>query len=219
MTDSPGQRRTVLVPDLDGELLAPLRELEEVLLSLSMWEDDDVEDPPTDRAPLTLPAPLANGAALAAVQRLAAALGPTQSLGPEHGRLLAPNGVSEHAPLSVLELAAADVEVLSAAAAELGRPGLDPDIADLVAHHAANLGGTYRAGVDRAELVSLVARLAGLLDLEATDDTRRLVARLSANSPGRDLALTEEEERAYQRTADRLNHMWALGSGIDRYLY
>jgi hypothetical protein len=56
-------RRTVLVPDLDGELLAPLRALEEILLSLSLWEDDDREDPPTDREPVALPAPLADGVA------------------------------------------------------------------------------------------------------------------------------------------------------------
>lgn len=116
--------RTVLVPDLDGELLVPLRALEEVLLSLSMWEDDDVEDPPEDREPLALPEPLANGYALA-----------------------------------------------------------------------------------------------GLLDLEATDDSRLLVERLRVNPPERDLALTDAEERAYARTADRLNHMWAHGSGIDRFLY
>ncbi len=36
----PGQR-TVLVVDLDGEPLAPLRALEEILLCLGMWEDDD----------------------------------------------------------------------------------------------------------------------------------------------------------------------------------
>lgn len=210
--------RTVLVPDLDGELLVPLRALEEVLLSLSLWEDDDREDPPTDREPVTLPAPLADGVALAAVQRLAAALGPTQSRGPELGRLLAPDGSYEHAALTVLELPAVDVETLSATAVALGHPLLDPDVADVVQTFAEQLGDTYQR-VDRTELVSRVARLAGLLDLEATDDSRRLVERLQANPPGLDLALTDEEEAAYVRTADRLNRMWALGSGVDRYLY
>jgi hypothetical protein len=212
--------RTVLVPDLDGELLVPLRALEEVLLSLGLWEDDDLEDPPEDREPVRLPEPLANGVALAAVQRVAAALRPTQSLGPDHGRLLGPDGSYEHAPLTVLELPAADVATLSATAAALGHPALDPDIADVVTTHAQTLGGTYRVpGADRTELVSLTARLAGLLDLEATDDSRLLVERLRPNPPERDLALTEEEERAYVRTADRLNAMWAHGSGIDRFLY
>jgi hypothetical protein len=114
----------------------------------------------------------------------------------------------------VLELSGEDVAILSATAAALGHPLLDPDVADVVQTYAE----TYRR-VDRTELVSLVARLAGLLDLEATADSRLLVERLSANPPGLDLALTDEEELAYVRTADRLNHMWALGSGIDRYLY
>jgi hypothetical protein len=207
-------RRTVLVPDLDGELLAPLRALEEILLSLSLWEDDDREDPPTDREPVALPAPLADGVALGAVQRLAGALRRTQSIGAERGRLLGPDGSYEHARLTVLELSGEDVAILSATAAALGHPLLDPDVADVVQTYAE----TYRR-VDRTELVSLVARLAGLLDLEATADSRLLVERLSANPPGLDLALTDEEELAYVRTADRLNHMWALGSGIDRYLY
>jgi hypothetical protein len=210
--------RVVLVPDLDGELLAPLRALEEVLLSLAMWEDDDLEDPPTDRQPVTLPAPLAGGVALAAVQRLADALRPTQSVGPDRGRILGPDGRYEHAPLTVLELPAADVETLSATAAALGHPLLDPDVADVVQTYAEQLGDAYRR-VDRTELVSLIARVAGLLDLEATDDTALLVARLRSSPPGLDLALSEDEEAAYVRTADRLNAMWALGSGIDRYLY
>lgn len=80
MTDPDEQ--TVLIPDLDGELLAPLRTLEEVLLSLATWEADDREDPPEVREPLSLPAPLANGVALGTVQRLAGRLQRTQSLSP-----------------------------------------------------------------------------------------------------------------------------------------
>ena len=54
----PGQR-TVLVVDLDGEPLAPLRALEEILLCLGTWEDDDRGDVGTDTEPLRLPEPLA----------------------------------------------------------------------------------------------------------------------------------------------------------------
>lgn len=215
-----GELRTVLVPDLDGELLAPLRALEEVLLSLGMWEDDDREDPPDARDVLRLPDPLAGRVALAVVQRLAAALRPTQSLGPEHGRLLGPDGRYEHAPLTVLELPTGDVEVLSATAAALGRPGLDPDVADVVQTYAEDLGGVHRVpGSGRTELVSLIARLAGLLDLAPTEDTELLTARLSASPADVDLALTEAEDRAYARTVDRMNAMWAHGSGIDRFQY
>ncbi len=113
------------------------------------------------------------------MQRLLTALAPTQTRGPGRGRLLAPDGRYEHAPLTVLTLPAADIDLLRATAAALGHPGLDPDIAELIDAFA---GGCRRTG--RTELVSLLARLAGLLDLSPTDDTRLLTARLRATPPG-----------------------------------
>ncbi|SFD96056.1 hypothetical protein SAMN05216574_101440 [Blastococcus tunisiensis] len=113
----------MLVVDLDGEPLTPLRALEEILLCLSTWEDDDRQDPGTDTEPLRLQAPLADRVALAAVQRLVAALAPTQSQGPGRGRLLTPGGRYEHAPMTALTLPAADIELLCATAAALGPPG------------------------------------------------------------------------------------------------
>jgi hypothetical protein len=208
----------VLVVDLDGEPLAPLRALEEILLCLGTWEVDDRRDPRADTEPLRLPAPLADRVALATVQRLLTALAPTQSRGPGCGRLLAPDGRYEHAPMTALTLPAADIDLPSAAAATLGHPRLDPDIAELVDAHAEHLGDTYRR-VDRTELVSLLARLAGLLDLAPTDDTRLLTARLLTTPPGTDCVLSDAEEAAHARTADRMNHVWGHGSGIDRYLY
>ena len=59
----------VLVVELDGQPLAVLSVLEELLTDLAAWEESDATDPPHHRAPLRLPAPLA------AVRRLAAALG------------------------------------------------------------------------------------------------------------------------------------------------
>ena len=212
----PGQQ-TVLVVDLDGEPLAPLRALEEILLCLGMWEDDDRWDSSPVTEPLRLPAPLADQVALAAVQRLLTALAPTQSRAAE-GRLLAPDGRYEHAPMTVLSLPAADIDLLSTIAATLGHPGLDPDITDLVNAHAEQLNLGYRR-TDRTALVSVLARLAGLLDLAPTDDTRLLTARLRATPPGTDCMLSDAEEAAHARTADRMNYLWAQGSGIDRYLY
>src|SRR3954451_15055810 len=84
-------RRVVLVLDLDGQPLAVLAVLEELLADLAAWEESDATDPPQNRAPLRLPAPLADRVALAAVRRLTAALGPTQCLGWQRGRLLAPD--------------------------------------------------------------------------------------------------------------------------------
>jgi hypothetical protein len=221
MTSEPlVEQRVILVVDLDGELLVPLTVAEEILLALAQWEADDLLDPP-ERAPLRLPAPLANQEALAAVQRLYAALKPTQSLGPEHGRLLSPDGSYEHAPMSVLVLPAADIVTLSATAQALGHPALDPDVADLVVDFTRSLAvDPYaRERASRTEFVSRLARVAGLLDLAPGLDTQLLVARLAANPPGLDLALTDAEEAAYRRTADRMNMMWADGSGIERYLY
>ncbi|MDK3258949.1 LuxR family transcriptional regulator [Blastococcus capsensis] len=216
--ETPRRQRTVLVIDLDGEPLAPLRDLEEILLCLGTWEDDDRRGPSTETQPLRLPAPLADRVALAAVQRLLTALAPTQSRGPGCGRLLAPDGRYEHAPLTVLTLPAADIHLLSATAAALGHPRLNADIAELVDAHAEQLAGGYRR-IDRTELVSLLARLAGLLDLSPTYDTRLLTTRLRATPPGTDCVLRDAEEAAHARTADRMNRLWAHGSGIDRYLY
>jgi hypothetical protein len=97
-------------------------------------------------------------------------------------------------------------------------PGLDPDIGELVDAHAEQLASGYRR-TEPTELVSLLARLAGLLDLAPTDDTRLLIARLRATPPGTDCVLSDAEEAAHARTADRMNHIWAHGSRIDRYLY
>ena len=102
--DRQPDQRAVLVADLDGAPLTVLAVLEELLRDLAAWEESDAVDPPQTREALRLPAPLAGGAALAAVRRLADALQPTQSLGPERGRLLGPDGSYEHTPLSVLIL-------------------------------------------------------------------------------------------------------------------
>jgi hypothetical protein len=184
------------------------------------WEEDDLLDPP-ERDSLHLPAPLAGRIALGAVHRLHAALKPTQSLGSEHGRLLGPDGISEHVPLTIVMLPAADIATLSATAQVLGHPALDPAIADLVDDFARSLAVDRPTGdrIDRPAFVFRMARVAGLLDLALSEDTQLLVARLAANPPGVDLALTDAEEAAYRRTADRMNQMWADGSGVARYLY
>jgi hypothetical protein len=141
MTSAPtGDRRpdqrVVLVADLDGAPLTVLAVLEELLRDLAAWEESDAADPPQTRAPLRLPAPLAGGVTLAAVRRPAEALQPTQFLGPERGRLLGPDGSYAHTPLSVLILLSADIEILAATARALGRPGLEPDLVDVLTAYA-----------------------------------------------------------------------------------
>ncbi len=218
--DRQPDQRVVLVADLDGAPLTVLSVLEELLQDLAAWEDSDAADPPQTRAPLRLPAPLAGGVALAAVRRLAAALQPTQCLGSERGRLLGPDGSYAHTPLSVLILPSADIELLAATARVLGRPGLEPDLVDVLTAYADRftdqLAGRC-APADRAEFVVGIAGLAGLLDLAPTEATQLLVARLSASPPGLDLALTDAEEAAYTGTLARMTAMWPHGSELTRF--
>src|SRR3954447_12431445 len=173
-------RRVVLMVDLDGQPLTVLSVLEELLADLAAWEESDATDPPQHRAPLRLPAPLAGGVALAAVRRLAAALQSTQSLGSERGRLLGPDGSYAHTPLSVLLVRSADIELLAATARALGRPGLEPDLVDVLTPYADRfvdqLAGRHTPA-DRAEFVVGIAGLGGLLDLAPTAATQLLIAR------------------------------------------
>src|SRR4051794_13424834 len=222
MTSAPtGDRRpdprVVLVADLDGEPLTVLAVLEELLRDLAAWEESDAADPPETREALRLPAPLADQVALAAVRRLKVALQSTQSLGSERGRLLGPDGNYAHTPLSVLILASADIDILAATARALGRPGLEPDLVDVLTAYADRFADQLAgrcAPADRAEFVVGIASLAGLLDLAPTQATQLLVARLSASPPGLDLALTDAEEAAYACTLDRMTAMWPHGSEL-----
>jgi hypothetical protein len=213
-------QRVVLVADLDGQPLTVLSVLEELLRDLAAWEESDAADPPETREALRLPAPLAGGVALAAVRRLAQALQPTQCLGPARGRLLGPDGSYEHTPLSVLILASADIDILAATARALGRPGLEPDLVDVLTAYADRFADQLAgrcAPADRAEFVVGIAGLAGLLDLAPTEATQLLVARLSASPSGLDLALTDAEEAAYACTVDRMMAMWVHGWELTRF--
>ena len=224
MTSTPtGDRRpdqrVVLVADLDGQPLTVLAMLEELLRDLAAWEESDAADPPQTRPALRLPAPLAGGVALAAVRRLSAALQPTQCLGSARGRLLGPDGSYAHTPLSVLILPSADIELLAATARALGRPGLEPDLVDVLTAYADRfadqLAGRCQPA-DRAAFVARIAALAGLLDLAPTAATQLLIARLSSSPPGLDLALTDAEEAAYACTLDRMTAMWPHGWELTR---
>src|SRR4051794_23130483 len=213
--DQRPDQRAVLVADLDGAPLTVLSVLEELLWDLAAWEESDAVDPPEIREALRLPAPLAGGVALAAVRRLAEALQSTQCPGPERGRLLGPDGSYEHTPLSVLILRSADIEILAATARALGRPGLEPDLVDVLTAYADRfvnqLAGRHTPA-DRAEVVPGIAGLGGLLDPAPPAAPQLLIARLVASPPGLDLALTDAEEAAYAATADRINTLWAAGS-------
>jgi hypothetical protein len=207
----PAGKRTVLVPDLDGEPLATLVQLEELLL---MLPDDNEEDP------VELPEPVAGDQALEAVRRLWDALRPTQqSPGSRPGRRLGPDGKHEHVPLVPTELDAADLDVLGRTARALADTSPATDLGEALHETARGGGAKFGTGphATPAALVEGLIRLHGLLDLELTDDARALLPRLQA-SLSEDVVLTPGEETAYARTANRINTMWT-GSALDRWVY
>jgi len=204
----------VLLPDLDDELTGALERLEELMLEVAAWED---EAPDTE-----WPAPLAHGQALAAVRRLWDAVAPTQGeraiAAGRTGRILAPDGRYEHAPLRLAGVAPADVAVLSAAAAIFGDPH-SPGCVRAALEHAAE---TIYQRDDQAactRLVMTAAQLAGLLDLAADPDSETLAALIDDEDPGADIVLTPAGETAYQHYATRANHMWTLSDPLARFEY
>jgi hypothetical protein len=220
-------RVTRLIPDLDDELCRVLDQVEEVLLTLAEWEADP-------DAPAVLPEALARRAALGAVQRLHDAISPTQTLldergaeiepridGAGAGRILGPDGDYQHRPLRLVRVAAADLDVLSAAAAALGLAlALDPhsELADAITAGAEAAGMGYRPPPTPTEVVAGLARVLGVLDLEVTLDTMLLTARLEA-AAGADVVLTRSEELAYEQLAARFNGLWAADDGVTPFLY
>jgi hypothetical protein len=216
-----------LIPDLDDELCRVLDQVEEVLLTLAEWEADP-------DAPAVLPEALAGRAALGAVHRLQDAIGPTQTLldergtqieprivGAGAGQVLGSDGAYQHRPLRLVELAVADLELLSTAAAAMGLAlALDPhsELADAITAGAEAAGIGYRPPPAPTEVVAGLARVLGLLDLEVTLDTMVLTARLEA-AAGADVVLTPIEELAYDQLATRFNGLWAADDGVAPFLY
>lgn len=205
---------TRLVPDLDDELTVALASVEELLLTLAAWEDEDPG--------LGLPVPLAGRVALQATGRLWAALAPTQGdralQAGRTGRLFGPDGRYEHLPFRLAEVDTGDVAALAAAARELGSPSASDAVRDAVEAGAdMAYGGHDETSCE--QLVMRVAQIAGLLDLAETADSTVLRTLLEAAGPNGDVVLTADADAAYQRLAARFNQMWALGSGQSRFLY
>jgi hypothetical protein len=203
----------VLIPDLDDELTAALGWTEELLMQVRAQEEDEAET--------CWPAPLAGGQALAAVRRLWDAVAPTQGqraiAAGLTGRLLAPDGRREHAPLRLPDVGPADTAALASAAAVLGAPDAPDHVREAL---AAGAGIAY--GDDSSEactrLVMTIAQLAGLLDL-APDRDSELLAALTGEDQDADVVLAEDSEAAYQRYVTRANRMWQLGDPLARWAY
>ena len=219
-------RRSVLVPDLDDELIVVLNQVEELLLVLDF--DQHPAGAHVDAGePLVLPAPLADRVALDALNRVQAAVAPTQTrhdrATPAGGRLLGADGRYEHRPLRLIHLEETDLQMLAAAAAVLGRElAIRPHstLSEAMTDGAEAAGGVnpYGPAPTPQVLVETLARAHGLLDLAVTADTRALAARVT-DLDHHDVVLTSDEEAAYQRLADRFNAMWASSDPLARWIY
>ncbi len=210
-TDHAGQApagdRMVVLPDLDTEFTAALAEVEELLMTLRWQETGDPDDL------VAHPPALGGGVALQALRRVADTVRSTQT-NPEAstgGRLLGPDGRYEHVPLQFVRMRAADIDALSAAAAALGEPVRTEAVTDALRLHAGHRAQDRKFPDPDAALVALVARVAGVLDLEWTRDTELLRDRLEQpDDAAGDVVLTVAEETAYERVVTRFNRMWTL---------
>jgi len=206
----------VVLPDLDEEFTAALGEVEELLLPLRWQETGDPDDL------VVHPPALGGGVALQALRRVADTVRPTQT-DPETtsgGRLLGPDGRYEHVPLRFVRVRGADIVALCAAAAALGEPARSEAVTDALRLHAGHRPQDRGFPDPMASLVALVARVAGVLDLEWTGDAELLRARLEqpVDAAG-DVVLTAVEETAYQRVVTRFNRMWTLADPVERFTY
>lgn len=196
-------RRLVAVPDTDGELVALLGVLEEILISLGPLEHEDWHAPAS---------PLGDGRALEALWRAICRLVEAERW--PAPQPLAPDGRFELVPVRFLTLDGSDLAVMAQAIAALGQatlPGANEFVADVLAEHAAR--GRQRPG----ELVAGAAQAHGLLDLAADVDTVLLARRLAgASGP---VVLTPPELAAYERLTKRVLAMFHPGDPLAPFLY
>lgn len=196
-----------VVPDLGDELLYALGQVEELLLTLAVWEEEDAAE---------FPEPFASRGALAALEEVIDAIRPTQSRDerePVPGRLLGPDGRYEHLPLRFVRIPAAHLEVLEHAAQVLVLGSCHNDLADALDQHAE----ANRISVDA--LAGWLSRTVSLFGLAWDDDVRALWGAVVAHPSSCDVVLSDAEEQAYGRVASRVNALWSYGSGIERFRY
>lgn len=196
-----------VVPDLGDELLYALGQVEELLLTLAVWEEEDGAE---------FPAPFARRSALAALEEVVDAIRPTQSRDerePVPGRMLGPDGRYEHMPLRFVRIPATHLEVLEHAAQVLATAVTHDDLADALAQHA-------EANQTNGDALSgWLSRSASVLGLTWDDDVRALWGAVVAHPSTCDVVLSDDEEHAYGRVAGRINALWSYGSGIDRFRF
>lgn len=198
--------RRFLAPELDGEVPALTEPVDELLLGLAEWADDDPADLP---ASLHRPSSDALGDIRVALNNAA------------YRPLYAPDGRYEHEPLTVIELPAATIATYGSAVGELAHAvhgGGNPTVADAVCEFAAQ----WHRPLTPADLVEVAARVHGVCDLSWGPDEQLIGTRLgTANHPypGAGIVLTAAEEAAYRRIRDQLVAIWHNYDPLARWLY
>ena len=217
--------RQCVVADLGpGVIDGDLDRLLQVLQTLAAWEREAAQPAGDGWCP---PGVLAGPTGLETVEGLRAALHPTQTshrdggdIEPPGPRWYATDGRYQLAALSWITVEVADVALLAAIGAELGRPGGDYDVREAIEQVADAMPG--HRGRDRHTVVMSAAWIAGMLALAPTADAAQLhQAHLRAVAAGGDVVLTAADEAAYHRTVDRITAAvaprdpltrWAMGS-------
>jgi hypothetical protein len=190
--------RLVAVPDSDGELAHHLGRLEEVLIHLQPYDDED--DPaPAGLGPDALEALRRVLGAVLAAERTPAV------------QLLGAAGTFELVPLRVLDLDSGDLATVGQAIAALGHALLVKDelVSEVLREFSA---GPHEAPSDQ---VASFARAHGILDLAPDDDTRTFAAIVAAGT--RPVVLTSHQEAAYERLTGRALAMFHLNDPLARY--
>jgi hypothetical protein len=154
----------------------------------------------TDGVKMYLPACFAARRALKALQRITCVIRPLFDT-PEGAALYAPDGRVKHPPLHLVKLHQADVNMLVAAAESLrwawGPAGNLPGPEEI-----QTLEGLLEEMPQGWELLDPYDRLEAVLTLDVDDDMRTLIEIIRAATA--DVALTADQESAYQRVTARL---------------
>ncbi|MFE0156607.1 hypothetical protein ACFWY5_56440 [Nonomuraea sp. NPDC059007] len=199
--------RTVLLPDLDTEILHVLSRLVELLRTYAAWEDNSEDN----TSPL--PTLLAGKVALRALRRIWTNVALTQgeyAVTTGHtSRMVSPDG-HECLPLRAAVVRQDDLDVLSATAMALN----DRGAGDMVAEGLQDCD-LFTHG----DLAADSARLAALLNLADTPDTELLQRLLSSKGPAADTVFTPSEYEAYLTTITRINRAWSHGRGLRLWLH
>ncbi|HWL44581.1 MAG TPA: hypothetical protein VNQ73_16695 [Ilumatobacter sp.] len=191
-------RRTLIVPHLDGDVLHETAPVEELLL----WLRPDAAD---DAAALDPDGLFAAGAEAIGVLR--SALARAVPIG-----LYAPDGRWEHVEVQVFDVPAAAVDDYAAAVASLtdARGGLADDLEE----YARSVGTTSTA------LVGTADRFRALTAVGFGSERRVLAAPLRrAVQGGERVALTEAENASFLRLCEGLVAAWHENDSLTRWMY